>query len=76
MSEFSCITRMCWQWLRRDIHVVLPSCAITKIRSTYNTERIPTVSSGTKWTDFVYLYIVYLKVYSGTIMFMYWTYNI
>ena len=25
----------CWQWLGREIRVVLPSCAITRIRSEF-----------------------------------------
>ncbi len=29
------LTRWCWQWLGRDIRVVLPSCAVTKIRSVF-----------------------------------------
>ena len=32
------LTRWCWGWLGRDIRVILPSCAVNKIRQTFPSE--------------------------------------
>ena len=32
------LTSWCWGWLGRHVRVVLPSCAVNKIRSTYPSE--------------------------------------
>ena len=29
--DYQLLTRWCWQWLGKDVHVVIPSCAVTKL---------------------------------------------
>ena len=40
-TSYRQLTRWCWGWLGKDIRVVLPSCAVVKIR-----EKFPSESYG------------------------------
>ena len=38
LSVTANLTRWCWGWLGRSVRVVLPSCAIKKIRDSFPSE--------------------------------------